>query len=130
MFWLRTTSLVARRRRGLRRVDGQELCRRYILTKRGSGRGRESSWSLCGKCTFIFLCVSSRLTDFRRSPDIETHEDHRGSIGGWGLGNPHEEEATKKHVVEDEDDELDWDQAQSVVERMKVNENGHGERRL
>ena len=45
------------------------------------------------------------------------------------MGNPHEE-ATKKHVVEDEDDELDWDQAQSVVERMKVNENGHGERRL
>jgi len=65
-----------------------------------------------------------------RSPDIETHEDHRGSIGGWGLGNPHEEDATKKHVVEDEDDELDWDQAQSVVERMKVNENGHVERRL
>jgi hypothetical protein len=45
------------------------------------------------------------------------------------LGNPHEEDATKKHVMEDEDDELDWDQAQSVVERMKVYENGHGERR-
>lgn len=62
-----------------------------------------------------------------RSPDIETHEVNRGSIGGWGLGNPHEE-----HGVEDEDDEMDWDQAQDVVERMvgmKVNENGHGERR-
>lgn len=48
------------------------------------------------------------------------------------MGNPHEEDATKTHVVEDEDDELDWDQAQSVVERMvgmKVNENGHGSER-
>lgn len=33
--------------------------------------------------------------------------------------------------MEDEDDELDWDQAQSVVEGMvgmKVNENGYGSR--
>ena len=36
------------------------------------------------------------------------------------MGNPREEEATKKHVVEDEDDELDWDRAQSVVERTKA----------
>jgi len=67
-----------------------------------------------------------------RSPDIESHEDHRGSIGGWGLGNPHEVDPMKKHVPEDEDDEMDWDQAQDVVERMvgmKVGENGHGERR-
>ena len=77
------------------------------MTKRWSESGRESSWSLCGKFAFIFVCVSSRLTDLCRSPDIETHEDHRGSIGGWGLGNPHEEEATKKYAVEDEDDELD-----------------------
>jgi len=65
-----------------------------------------------------------------RSPDIETHEDNRGSIGGWGLGNPHEEDTAKKHGIEDEDDEMDWDQAQDVVERMvgmKVNESGHGE---
>jgi len=34
------------------------------------------------------------------------------------LGNPHEENATKKQVIEDEDDEMDWDQAQDVVERM------------
>lgn len=70
-----------------------------------------------------------------RSPDIEIlehHEDHRGSIGGWGLGNPHQEDTAKKHIMEDEDDELYWDQEQSLVERtvgMKVNENGHGERR-
>ena len=65
-----------------------------------------------------------------RSPDIEIHEDHRGSIGGWGLGNPHEEDTTKKHVAEDEDDEKDWDQAQDVVERMvgmKTSDNGHAE---
>jgi hypothetical protein len=75
---------------------------------------------------------SSWLIDVYRSPDIEAHDDHRRSIGGWGLGNPHEEDTTKKHGMEDEDDELDWDQAQSVVERMvgmKVNENGHPERR-
>lgn len=53
-----------------------------------------------------------------RSPDIDAHEDHRRSIGGWGLGNPHELDTTKKHVIEDEDDEMDWDQAQDVVERM------------
>ena len=65
------------------------------------------------------------LTKLCRSPDIDNHEDHRGSIGGWGLGNPHEDDTTKKHAMDDEDDELDWDQAQSVVERMvgmKVNE--------
>jgi hypothetical protein len=53
-------------------------------------------------------------------------------MGGWGLGNPHEEDTTKKHVIEDEDDEMDWDQAQDVVERMvgmKASENGYGERR-
>ena len=72
------------------------------------------------------------LTDVCRSPDIETHEDHRGSIGGWGLGNPHEEYTIKRHVIEDEDDEMDWDQAQDVVERMvgmKTGENGCVERR-
>ena len=98
--------------------------------KRGKGRGKESFWRRYGNL-FLFSFLLS-LTDFRRSPDIETHEDHRGSIGGWGLGNPHEEDTTKKHPIEDEDDELDWDQAQSVVERMvgmKVTENGHGERR-
>lgn len=67
-----------------------------------------------------------------RSPDIDTHEDHRGSIGGWGLGNPHEEDTAKTHIIEDEDDELDWDQAQNVVERMvgmKGNDDGHGSER-
>jgi len=72
-----------------------------------------------------------------RSPDPEIHDDHRGSIGGWGLGNPHEEDTAERHIVEDEDededDELDWDQAQDVVERMvgmKSGEtNGHMERR-
>lgn len=93
-FLSRTMNLAARRGRGLRKVCERECCRRYI---------------------------SSRLTNFGKGPDIESHEGHRGSIGGWCLGNPHEEDATKEHIAEDEDDELDRDQAQSV------GENGHGE---
>ena len=71
-----------------------------------------------------------QLTNVCRSPDNDAHHDHRRSIGGWGLGNPHEEDTTKKHVIEDEDDEMDWDQAQDVVERMvgmKSSDNGQGE---
>jgi len=44
------------------------------------------------------------------------------------LGNPHEDDTTKRHVIEDEDDEMDWDQAQDVVERMvgmKTGDNGY-----
>ena len=75
------------------------------------------------------------LTDIFRSPDIETHEDHdhRGSIGGWGLGNPHEEHTTRRHLIEDEDEEMGLDQAYDAPERMdemKSNENGYVERRV
>ncbi|EMD37787.1 hypothetical protein CERSUDRAFT_105686 [Gelatoporia subvermispora B] len=46
-----------------------------------------------------------------RSPDIV---DAHAGMGGWGLGVSGEEK-----VEEDDDDEnLDWDQAQAVVERM------------
>lgn len=50
-----------------------------------------------------------------RSPDPESH---RGSVGGWGLGNFKEEGEKKANGVEDEDEEMDWDQAQAVVEKM------------
>jgi hypothetical protein len=52
-----------------------------------------------------------------RSPDLE---NQRGSIGGWGLGNWSEgdKKAKEADAIEDEDEEMDWDQAQAVVERM------------
>ena len=74
-------------------------------------------------------CPSLWLTGFHRIPNIEIHENNHASISSWGLGNPHEDDAAKKHIMEDEDDKLDWDQVQSVVERMvgmKVSENRHG----
>ena len=107
----------------------QELC---LEEEREREREREFLVSLRYVFSSCLPLCSLTLTNFCRSPDIETHENHRGSIGGWGLGNPHEVDTTKKHVVEDEDDEMDWDQAQDVVERMvgmKVNESGHGDRR-
>ena len=51
----------------------------------------------------------------------------RASISGWGLGNPHEEDATKQHIMEDKDDEPNLDQAQSVVEGTKANDDSQGE---
>lgn len=64
-----------------------------------------------------------------RIPDIETHEDRRGSIGGWGFGDLHEEDTVMKYAIEDDDD-MDRDQAQGVVERMVRTETGeNGERR-
>lgn len=53
-----------------------------------------------------------------RSPDPESQ---RGSTGGWGLGNWREEgdkKAKEAEAIEDEDEEMDWDQAQAVVEKM------------
>ena len=94
--------------------------------KKGSERGKGDSWNCYSKFIPIPPCPSLWLTGFHRSPDIEIYENNRASIGGWGLGNLHEEDAMKKHIMEDEGDKLDWDQAQSVVERMvgmKVSEN-------
>ncbi|KAH9485286.1 Target of rapamycin complex 2 subunit bit61 [Psilocybe cubensis] len=50
-----------------------------------------------------------------RSPDIESSAT-RASTGGWGLGAGKEEPT--KTGEEEEDEPLDWDQAQAVVERM------------
>lgn len=52
--------------------------------------------------------------DSLRSPDPEG-ANARAS-GGWGLGGGMEEQA--KPEEDDEDEALDWDQAQAVVERM------------
>ncbi|KAF9653345.1 HbrB-domain-containing protein [Thelephora ganbajun] len=85
------------------------------MRKGGYGKGR---WAAAQQLYFDEEREREREREFLeslRSPDIEAHENHRGSIGGWGLGNPHEEDTTKKHVMEDEDDELDWDQAQDAV---------------
>ncbi|OBZ66068.1 Target of rapamycin complex 2 subunit bit61 [Grifola frondosa] len=51
------------------------------------------------------------LLESLRSPDPETT---RMSFGGWGLGAGREED----HVVEEEEEAMDWDHAQAVVERM------------
>ena len=52
----------------------------------------------------------------------------RGSISGWGLGSPHEEDMTKQHIMEDKDDGPNLEQAQSMVEGTKANDNRHEER--
>jgi len=51
-----------------------------------------------------------------RSPDLVSSTT-RASVGGWGLGAGHED-APKTAEEEEEDEPLDWDQAQEVVERM------------
>jgi len=51
-----------------------------------------------------------------RSPDIVI-AGARGSVGGWGLGGG-AEDSGKGTEEDDEDETLDWDQAQAVVERM------------
>ncbi|GLB37246.1 putative hbrB-like [Lyophyllum shimeji] len=51
-----------------------------------------------------------------RSPDVEVSTT-RASVGGWGLGAGHED--VSKTMEEEEDDEmLDWNQAQAIVEHM------------
>ena len=45
------------------------------------------------------------------------------------MGNLHKEHTTNECIMEGKDDELDLDQSQSVVERLRANENGHRERR-
>ncbi|KAF9484479.1 HbrB-domain-containing protein [Pholiota conissans] len=58
-----------------------------------------------------------------RSPDIEPGT--RVTSGGWGLGAGNVENS--KGVEDEEEDEpMDWDQAQAVVERM-VGMNGHSD---
>jgi hypothetical protein len=51
-----------------------------------------------------------------RSPDLVS-STARASVGGWGLGAGHED-APKTAEEEEDDEPLDWDQAQEVVERM------------
>ncbi|KAF8972942.1 HbrB-like-domain-containing protein [Flammula alnicola] len=60
-----------------------------------------------------------------RSPDIEPGA--RVTSGGWGLGAGNVENS-KGGEDEEEDEPLDWDQAQAVVERM-VGMNAHPETR-
>ncbi|KDR75396.1 hypothetical protein GALMADRAFT_249446 [Galerina marginata CBS 339.88] len=64
-----------------------------------------------------------------RSPDLEP-SGTRASSGGWGLGAGNVENG--KLAEEDEEDEpLDWDQAQAVVERMVgMNSHPEGRRRM
>jgi hypothetical protein len=45
-----------------------------------------------------------------RSPDVES-SGARASVGGWGLGAGHED-IGKPAEEEEEDEPLDWDQAQ------------------
>lgn len=52
-----------------------------------------------------------------RSPELDVEEDGGvgGPAGGWGLGRGQEH---KGRDDDDEEDTLEWDQAQDVVERM------------
>jgi hypothetical protein len=56
--------------------------------------------------------VSKRIC---RSPDI-SEVGARASMGGWGLGEGGEEAG--RTGEEEEEEGLDWDQAQAMVERM------------
>lgn len=62
-----------------------------------------------------------------RSPDIE-RVAARASIGGWGLGGGHEEKTRLGQEEEEDEPPSDWDQTQTVVERM-VGINTHPESR-
>ena len=118
-----------RPRQRLRRAGGKEQCERYIRSREGAEEGRRAL-GVVAVCSFLCLIyVSSLLTDFYRNPNIENHEDHRWSTGGQHLGNLHEEHTTKECIMEGEDGGLDLDQAQSVVERLRANGNGHQEQR-
>ncbi|PPQ89541.1 hypothetical protein CVT25_012213 [Psilocybe cyanescens] len=80
-----------------------------------------------GPSSYIVDIERERERDLEalRSPDIEPSAA-RASTGGWGLGAGNEEPA--KLGEEEEDEPLDWDQAQAVVERM-VGMNSHLETR-
>jgi hypothetical protein len=54
-----------------------------------------------------------------RSPDVESSAA-RASIGGWGLGAGHED-IGKPAEEEEEDEPLDWDQAQVGLHCQKLN---------
>jgi hypothetical protein len=58
-----------------------------------------------------------------RSPEIEP-TGTRANSGGWGLGAGNVENIKPGEEEEEEDEPLDWDQAQAVVERM-VGMNNH-----
>lgn len=62
---------------------------------------------------FMLITKGSCATDqawYIRSPDLDSSAA-RASVGGWGLGAGHED--VGKAAEEDEEDEpLDWDQAQ------------------
>ncbi|KAG5646283.1 hypothetical protein DXG03_003879 [Asterophora parasitica] len=52
-----------------------------------------------------------------RSPDLDNPATTRASVGGWGLGAGHED-VSKTLDEEEEDEMLDWNQAQAIVEHM------------
>lgn len=51
-----------------------------------------------------------------KSPGFAEEGGNRESMGGWGLGAGVEE--TSKDEEDEEDDAMNWDQAQAVVEQM------------
>jgi hypothetical protein len=72
------------------------------------GNENEKCWNHFGNTLQATHC-GLVLTCYFRSPDIETVAN-RGSIGGWGLGEGRVDAA--KGIDEEEDEPLDWDQAQ------------------
>ncbi|KAA1474339.1 HbrB-domain-containing protein [Dentipellis sp. KUC8613] len=71
------------------------------------GRGARGHWER-----------ERELLEALKSPDPQSanSDQHRESVGGWGLGTWHEEGKDKEE--DDEDDAMTWDQAQAAVERM------------
>ncbi|RDB24719.1 Target of rapamycin complex 2 subunit bit61 [Hypsizygus marmoreus] len=72
-----------------------------------------------GQTSFVVDVEREREREFLealRSPELESNAT-RASVGGWGLGAGHED-VGKATEEEEEDEPLDWDQAQAVVERM------------
>ncbi|KAJ3518142.1 hypothetical protein NLJ89_g65 [Agrocybe chaxingu] len=116
-----------RDRRG--RVAGKG---KNIPELRGLAQGEEEQFGddtpRLGPSSYIVEAEREREREFLealRSPDIEPPT--REGSGGWGLGAGHEE---NNKAEEEEDDALDWDQAQAVVERMVgMNTNAHPEPR-
>lgn len=54
--------------------------------------------------------------DSLRSPELDTEDEGVGGpAGGWGLGRGQEHQGGED---DDEEETLDWEQAQGVVERM------------
>lgn len=89
----------------------------------GGGAGEEENFGdetpRVGAVTHMIDLEREREREFLealRSPDLDASTT-RASVGGWGLGAGHED-VSKTAEEEEEEDMLDWNQAQAIVEHM------------